>query len=245
MIRRFVRPPSPAMMVALLALVVALGGTAFAAVTMVKGDKLIKKGSLSGNRLRKHTITGTQVNLSKLGKVPTASKADSATSATNAGHATSATNATNSGELGGVPASRYVQQSSLSGGSFTNASGVVNGSLASSCATAGAPNAWVDRSSNVNFTVAYARDAAGFVHLEGTAFRCGTAGATIFTLPAGFRPARLAHATGVDSDGTEQPTVITVSSNGDVTAPNVATNDSASVDGLTFRCGPSGSDGCP
>ena len=93
MIRRFVRPPSPAMMVALLALVVALGGTAFAAVAMVKGDKLIKKGSLSGNRLRKHTITGTQVNLSKLGKVPSASKADSATSATNAGHATNAANA--------------------------------------------------------------------------------------------------------------------------------------------------------
>jgi hypothetical protein len=245
------------MMVALLALVVALGGTAFAAVALVKGDKLIKKGSLSGNRLRKHTITGTQVNLSKLGKVPSATNADSATSATNAGHATNATNATNatdatdasfaanSGELGGVTASSYVQQSSLSGGSFTDAPGVVNGSLASSCITAGTPNAWVDRSSNVNFTVGYVRDAAGFVHLEGTAFRCGTAGTTIFTLPAGFRPARLAHAVGVDSTAGEVATVITVSSNGDVTAPNVATNDSASVDGLTFRCGPSGSNGCP
>ena len=143
MIRRFVRPPSPAMMVALLALIVALGGTAFAAVAMVKGDKLIKKGSLSGNRLRKHTITGTQVNLSKLGKVPSATNADSATSATNAGYATNATNATNasfatnSGELGGVAASSYVQQSSLSGGGFTDAPGVVNGSLASSCITAG------------------------------------------------------------------------------------------------------------
>lgn len=236
------------MIVALLALVVALGGTAFAAVALVNGDKLIKKGSLSGNRLRKHTVTRTQVNLSRLGKVPSATKADSATSATNAGHASNATNASfaaNSSELGGVAASSYVRQSSLSGGAFTDAPGVVNGSLASSCITAGAPNAWVDRSSNVNFTVGYVRDAAGFVHLEGTAFRCGTAGTTIFTLPAGFRPARLAHAIGVDSTAGETPTVITVSSNGDVAAPNVATNDSASVDGLTFRCGPSGSNGCP
>jgi hypothetical protein len=235
------------MMVALLALVVALGGTAFAAA-LVTGDKLIKKGSLSGNRLRRHTITGTQVNLRKLGKVPSAKQADSATSATSAAHATNATNAsdaTNSGELGGVAASSYVQRSSLSSGSFTAPPEVVNGSLASSCATAGAPNAWADRSSNVNFTVGYLRDAAGFIHLQGTAFRCGTAGTTIFTLPAGFRPARMAHATGVDGDGADVPTVITVSSNGAVAAPDVATNDSASIDGLTFRCGPSGSNGCP
>jgi hypothetical protein len=78
------------MVVALLALVVAMTGTAIAA-TLVSGDSLIKKGSLSGNRLKKHTITGTQVKLSKLGKVPSATKADSAT---NANHATSATNAT-------------------------------------------------------------------------------------------------------------------------------------------------------
>jgi hypothetical protein len=62
---------------------------------MFKGDKVIKKHSLSGNRLRNHTITGTQVNMKRLGKVRNARHADSATNATNAGHATNATNATN------------------------------------------------------------------------------------------------------------------------------------------------------
>ena len=92
--------PSPSMVVALTALVIALSGTAVAATRLVNGDKLIKQGTLSGNRLRNHTITGTQVNLNKLGKVPSATTADTATSATNAGHATSAdtaTSATNAG----------------------------------------------------------------------------------------------------------------------------------------------------
>ena len=89
------RRPSAAMVVAMIALVVAASGTAIAATNLVSGDKLIKKGSLSGNRLRKHTLTGTQINLKKLGKVPNATQADQATSATNATNATNASNATN------------------------------------------------------------------------------------------------------------------------------------------------------
>lgn len=72
------RAPSPASIVALIALVFAMTGTAFAAGTLVNGDKLIKKSTLSGNRLRPHTVTGKQVDLSKLGKVPSAVRADSA-----------------------------------------------------------------------------------------------------------------------------------------------------------------------
>jgi hypothetical protein len=91
------RRPSASMVVASIALVVASTGTAIAA-GQVSGDKLIKKNSLSGNRLRKHTVTGTQINLAKLGTVPIASMAGSATSAqsaVNAQNATSAQNAVN------------------------------------------------------------------------------------------------------------------------------------------------------
>jgi hypothetical protein len=88
------RRPSASMVVAIIALVVATTGTAIAA-GQVSGDKLIKKNSLSGNRLRKHTVTGTQINLAKLGTVPSASKADSATSARSAVNAQSATSAQN------------------------------------------------------------------------------------------------------------------------------------------------------
>ena len=54
------------MVVSLIALVVALSGTAMAAATLVNGDKLIKKRTLSGNRLRKHTITGKEIDLTKV-----------------------------------------------------------------------------------------------------------------------------------------------------------------------------------
>ncbi len=42
------------------------------------GKPLIKKGTLSGNRLRNHTLTGAQINLSTLGQVPSARIADTA-----------------------------------------------------------------------------------------------------------------------------------------------------------------------
>jgi hypothetical protein len=84
--------PSPAMIVAMLALVVASTGTAIAA-GQTSGDTLIRKGSLSGNRLRNHSVTGRQVNLSKLGKVPSARQADLASSALSASTANIANSA--------------------------------------------------------------------------------------------------------------------------------------------------------
>ena len=72
------------MAVAFLALLIALGGTAYAAFGPFKGDKIIKKRTLSANRLVDHTLTGRQVNLTKLGKVPSAANADNAALANNA-----------------------------------------------------------------------------------------------------------------------------------------------------------------
>jgi hypothetical protein len=88
------------MVVAIIALVVALSGTAIAASKLISGDKLIKKQSLSGNRLRNHTITGQQVNLATLGKVPSAANADHASNADRVTNATSAINATNAANAG-------------------------------------------------------------------------------------------------------------------------------------------------
>jgi hypothetical protein len=115
------------MVVSLLALVVATSGTALAATNLVNGDKLIKKGTLSGNRLRRHTLTGAQINLKKLGTVPSAqsantagsagyaSHAGSADSATNATNAANATNAGNAAALGGEPASSFLTTGSRIG----------------------------------------------------------------------------------------------------------------------------------
>lgn len=131
--RNVFRRPSASMVVAITALIFAASGTAVAASHLVSGDKLIKKHSLSGSRLRNHTITGNQVNLNKLGKVPSArnadhaTSADSATTATNATNATNAKNATNAANLDGQPASSF-----LTTGSRIGTNGIVKESASSS-----------------------------------------------------------------------------------------------------------------
>jgi hypothetical protein len=83
------RRPSAAMVVSIIALVVAASGTAMAAGHLVTGDSLIRKHSLSGDRLRNQTITGQQIRLGTLGQVPNAK------------------NAANAESLGGHPASAF------------------------------------------------------------------------------------------------------------------------------------------
>lgn len=62
------RRPSPAMVVAVIALVAALAGTAYAAQTINGGS--IKKQTIGGGKLKKDTLTGFQINNNKLGTVP-------------------------------------------------------------------------------------------------------------------------------------------------------------------------------
>ncbi len=92
--------PSPAMLVACLALIVAVGGGTLAVAKKGGGKKIngakLKKRSVPAGKLKKHTITGNEVNLNKLGKVPSAKAADTA------GSATSATSATSAGVAGSL-----------------------------------------------------------------------------------------------------------------------------------------------
>ncbi len=109
--RQGIGRPSPALVISLIALFVALSGTVYAAakingrlikVKSLPGNRL-KVGSLPGNRLRPGTIsgaglapgsvTGTQIDLSTLGRVPSALNASSADSAGSAQTAVSAQHA--------------------------------------------------------------------------------------------------------------------------------------------------------
>jgi hypothetical protein len=166
------RRPSPSMVVALLALVVAMSGTAVAATTLVNGNKLIKKRTLSGNRLHNNTLTGTQIKESALAKVPSATHADSATSATsasNATHADSATNATNA-----TNATTATKANSLPALTWTNLP-LEGGATVYASGAYGTPS--------------YTKDAEGFVHLSGALVQTVNTTRSA-TLPAGFRPTR-------------------------------------------------------
>jgi hypothetical protein len=88
--RRIKGKLSYANLISTLCLFLLLGGGAYAATRLPKNSvdtKQIKNGAVTGAKIKPQTITGTNINLAKLGTVPTASQADNAT---NAGHADTA-----------------------------------------------------------------------------------------------------------------------------------------------------------
>lgn len=132
--------PSPALVVSIIALVVALGGTSYAAFSLPRnsvGTRQLKRGAVTTQKLRNGAVTGAKIQLGSLGTVPSAAKANtagyatSAATAADAGHATtadtatSAGHATNADQLGGVNASAY--QTLASGKTLTGSWGVGGG----------------------------------------------------------------------------------------------------------------------
>ena len=206
--------------ISILALVAAIVVPAYAALT--KKDKKTVKN-----------IANTEITKRAPGlAVASANTANTANSADTAGNASTAGNAN---QLGGDPPSAFVQ--TADNGAFIAPPEVTNAGGATNCFT----NQWQDLSPNVNEAVGYARDAAGYVHLRGLAQRCGTATATMFTLPMGSRPGRLGRFAAVASTGLVE---VDVNSSGAVNSP-VAVDQWQTLDGITFRCAPSGSNGCP
>jgi hypothetical protein len=107
------RRPSPALAVSFIALLIALGGTSFAAFSVPKNSvgtkqlknnavttKKVKNNAVTTKKIKNGAVTGSKLNLNGV-TVPNATNAthatsaDNATNATNATHATSADNATN------------------------------------------------------------------------------------------------------------------------------------------------------
>lgn len=164
--------------VATLALIIAVGGaSAFAATQLAKnsvGPKQLKKNAVTTAKIKdegvtaakiaKGTITGTQMNLSTLGNVPSSTHASSADSAANATHATSADSAT---VARGIAAPEPFRDVNTPG----------QPPFAAGCENAG----------GIRYPVGFYKDGQEVVHLRGTVTSCSTA--EVFNLPAGYRPA--------------------------------------------------------
>jgi hypothetical protein len=113
----------------------------------------------------------------------------------------------------------------------------------SSCnyvATAG----WYGISSLGFQPVAYWIDPFGIVHLQGAALRCLEATGPVFTLPAGARPGGAETYMSANPFKPPTPVGVVVEADGDVQA-SPGNNNPVSLAGITFRCAPSGQDGCP
>jgi hypothetical protein len=148
------------MVVALIALFVALGTGAYAAISVPAnsvGTPQLKNGAVIGSKIHDGAVTGAKIKLGTLGTVPSAS------------HATHAAGADNANRLGGRPASAYA---------LTGQSRYTEAQLASG----------FTNFSTVYALAGYLRDTLGFVHLHGT-INCPSGTAMAFVLPPGYRPA--------------------------------------------------------
>lgn len=127
------RGPSPAMTVAVIALIAALGGTSYAAFALPKnsvGSLQLKNNAVTTKKIKNGSVTGNKLNLmgvvvpqatdagfaSTAGSAGTAGSASSATNATSAAHASTAdtaTNATNADQLGGIAPSGFLSSGTI------------------------------------------------------------------------------------------------------------------------------------
>lgn len=232
---------------ATIAVFIALGGSAYAAAQLKKnsvGTKQLKNNAVTGAKVKDGSLNAADIGGSVNSAdhaltADSASRATSADSAVSADRAASASQAGNAEKLGGAPSSAYIQAGQVGG--FIPAPHFEHADF-------GCPfdlTVWHDSNPEVNEVTGYWRDPFGVVHLKGFAIRCGTAETKIFTLPPGFRPGKLEHFVAiVENPGLEMGQVL-VMAKGEVVAPDVSSNGSVALDGITFRCAPSGSDGCP
>jgi hypothetical protein len=167
-----VRRPSAGLAVSVVALMVALGGTSYAAITLPQnsvGTAQLKNGAIATAKIRNGAVTGAKINLSSLGTVASAKHAYSANVANaaytaNTANTASTANTANTAKFattaGGLPALTW-----------TNLT-LQNGAV---------------RFGTSYGTPSYTKDAEGFVHLNGAVDLSATKGA-FAVLPMGFRP---------------------------------------------------------
>jgi hypothetical protein len=147
---------------ATVALIVALGGTSYAATSLKKNSvssKQIKNSSITSSDVKNNTLTGSDIKESKLGTVPSATSATAAATAAHAGSADNATHATTADRA-----------STLTGLVFH-------------------PLALINDWANYNApdrTPAYAIDAQGVVHFRGAIY--GGSSPYPFTVPEALSP---------------------------------------------------------
>jgi hypothetical protein len=165
--------PSPALVISVLALFVALGGSAYAASKIgtknIKNNAItsakIKKNAVTTAKIKNGAVTGAKINAATLGTVPNATHAGTADSATKASEATDAANATNA--VNAVNFSRFHTSGLVKAGmgQTVDLGGTSPFKLTGHCEeeSGGAPNAYVILTTSQDGSFMYSSEGDNFV----------------------------------------------------------------------------------
>jgi hypothetical protein len=201
------RAPSPALVISLIALFVALGGTTYAATSLPAnsvGTTQLKNGAVTASKLNPHV------------------KVKNATNAITAQNATYAKTAQNATALGGYPASYFalaaIEPAHVVGA--TNQPAFENG--------------WSSSLGAADEGLSFYKDSWGIVHLQGNAANVNASTTTIFNLPTGYRPAKDLYFAVYGSGGSAA--YVQITSSGDVTVIGPAQNY-VGLSNVTFKEG--------
>jgi hypothetical protein len=232
-IKSLLRRPSPGLVVSIIALVVALGGTAYAGslipnnsvgTTQLRNGavttKKIKNAAVTTSKITNRAVTASKINVSGL-TVPNAlhaNNADNATNATNATHATNATSATNATNAG-----HAITADRLAAPTFIPLT-LING--------------WVSYGLR---TPGYEVDAQGVVHFVGAIYRASGTSVNPFDMPTALAPSPQHVDLTVDENGGSTGRIL-VNTDGTVTVQDdPAASGSAeaftSLEGVTYVSG--------
>lgn len=220
---------------------VVAGGSAFAATQLGKntvGTKQLKKNAVTSAKIKKGAVTGAKLKLSTIGKVPSASTADTATTANTAKTADSAKVADTANSARTADTANSAKTAATA-----DTANLAKSLPALSWTHIALQNGWTAYPLAVyGGAPSFAKDAQGFVHLEGALDGEAKTSSLVGVLPAGYRPPEGAWFALGSTNGTFDPKLVNlwIEPDGELVIYNgEGANDSfVSLAGLEFYVGP-------
>lgn len=222
--------------IATLALFIALGGAGYAATQLPRnsvGSGQLKAGAVTAAKIKDGAVDGARIR-------------DHSVSAVDLAPGTFGVGPSGPGLVGpqGAPGAPGTRGAQGEPGAGLEPATFIDAGLADGEPGCGAHQGFVNYEPATTEHVGYSRSPDGFVVLKGTAMQCNPDSGVVFDLPVGYRPLGSVFFFG-QVPTTREPTIVDIASDGEIFSglPNVEIP--VSLDGITFRCGPSGVAGCP